>query len=105
MAREFACAFQSFVSEGGKRVGLGMGGEYRGDSDIVDIEVIRLAHFVHGLHRQADYLVGAQQASGYLIRHVALTYVYAVGVYGQRNVHAVIDQERHTAARQGGLKP
>ena len=70
------------------------------DTDIVDEFHRRGFRQRHGVDRQPDDCLRAQQPPRIRGRHVGLPDMGAVGIGGERHVDAIVDQERHVERRE-----
>ena len=83
---------------------LGRGGIYRAEAEVVDALDIDGLELLKRLDRQADQGVLAETATRLDRVAIALTDVQAIGATGQRDLDAVIDDQRHLVLVQQRLE-
>jgi hypothetical protein len=88
-----------------RRIGIVLRGgcEHTADADVIEEIERRRLGLRHRLDRKPDDCAGAEEPPGVLDRHVLLSHMDAVGAGGERDVDAIIDQQRDVERRERRL--
>ena len=88
-----------------RRIGIVLRGgrEHAADADVIEEIERRRLGLRHRLDRKPDDRAGTEEPPSILDRHVLLSHMHAVGAGGERNVDAVIDEQRNVERRERRL--
>ena len=85
-----------------RRIGIVLRGgrEHAADADVIEEIDRRRLGLRHRLDRKSDDRAGTEEPPSILDRHVLLSHMDAVGAGGERNVDAVVDEQRNVERRE-----